>query len=158
MSDVDRDDTAGMAALRPLSACVAGSGLMTLGVLQFLGQVWSAVPDAARQEMLATVRVSFFGFLLTLAALVLAWLGQRAGGTAWRGAITLFGLFAFAGSAYSVALGTGRALTKAAPATAAALPPDEVLVFLAAGVIALVLLVAGLTVLAMRRLMKGDEA
>ena len=147
-----------MAALRPLSACVAGAGVMTLGVLQFLGQVWSAVPDAARQEMLVTVRVAFLGFLFTLAALVLAWIGQRIGGSVWRGAITLFGLIAFAGSAYSVARGTGRALGKAMPSAAEAVPPSEVLALLAAGLLALVLLAAGLAVQALRAMLRKEGA
>ena len=151
----DAQEQAG--ALRPLTACVAGAGVMTLGVLQFLGQVWSALPDPARQDLLATVRVAFVGFLLTLAALVLAWLGQKIGGTLWRGAISLFGLFAFAGSAYSVALGTGRALAKAAPETVPVIPPDGVLVFLALGVAALLLLVAVLAGLGLRHLLRRDE-
>lgn len=151
-------DEGGTTGLRPLSACVAGAGVMTLGVLQFLGQVWSTVPDSARLEMLVTVRVAFIGFLFTLAALVLAWLGQRTAGGWWRGTITLFGLIAFAGSAYSVALGIGRALTTAVPAAGEALPTGEVLAFLAAGVTLLLLLAVSLVGLAVRRMLKGDEA
>jgi hypothetical protein len=157
MTDKAGDTDAGMAALRPLSACVAGAGIMTLGVLQFLGQVWSAVPDAARLEMLITVRVAFLGFLVTLAALVLAWLGQRIAGPVLRGAITLFGLVVFAASAFSVALGIGRALSKAAPLTNDALPPDGVLAFMGAELVALVLLAAALAIMALRGLLRREE-
>lgn len=157
MTDGTGDADAGMAALRPLSACVAGAGVMTLGVLQFLGQVWSAVPEAARQDLLVTVRVAFVGFLLTLAALVLGWLGQRIGGAVWRAAITLFGLFAFAGTAFGVALGIGRALGKATPLVDEVVPADEVLVFLGAAMTALLLLVGVLALLAMRRLLRRES-
>jgi len=158
MTDEAEVDTGGHGALRPLSACVAGAGVMTLGLLQFLGQVWSALPDPARQDLLATVRVAFFGFLLTLAALVLAWLGQRIGGAGWRGAVALFGLFAFAGSAYAVALGTGRALAKASPVDADVFPPDEVLVFMGIGAAALALLLVTLGIIVLRVLLRRNEA
>ena len=141
------------AGLRPLSACVAGSGVMTLGVLQFLGQVWSAVPDAARQEMVVTVRVAFLGFIITLAALVLAWLGQRVGGPAWRGMVTLFGLVSFAASAFSVALGIGRGLSKAAPLAKDAMPTDGVLAFMGAAMAVFCLLGLALMVMSARRLL-----
>lgn len=155
MSEQSATDEQGMAGLRPLSACVAGAGVMTLGVLQFLGQVWSAVPEAARQDLLVTVRVAFFGFLFTLAALVLAWLGQRVGGTVWRAAITLFGLFAFAGTAFGVALGIGRALGKATPLAQGVVPADGVLAFLGAAMTGLLLLAVILVVMVVRQVFKG---
>lgn len=153
MTNSDASDKAADAGLRPLSACVAGAGLMTLGVLQFLGNVWSEIPEAARQELLIATRVAFIGFLFTLAALVLAWLGQQAGGAMWRGATSLFGLIAFAGSAYIVALGTSRALGMAMPTDSAALPGGEVLFFVGAGAAALLLLAAILTLMALRLLL-----
>ncbi|TAD82322.1 MAG: hypothetical protein EAY70_03610 [Sphingomonadales bacterium] len=159
MVDKTGDDDAGMAgALRPLSACVAGAGVMTLGVLQFLGQVWSAMPDPARQELLVTVRVAFIGFLVTLAALVLGWLGQRVGGAIWRTAITLFGLIAFAGSAFSVATGIGRALGNATSLVAGVVPPDGVLVFVAVTILALIGLTVALAILAVRHIIRRAEA
>lgn len=152
MSNSGATSDDGIAALRPLSACVAGAGVMTLGVLQFLGQLWNAVPDPVRQEMLVTVRVAFLGFLLTLGALVLGWLGKRTGGALWRGAITLFGLTVFAASAYGVALGTGRALGKALPSAPDALPADEVLFMMGAGATAFLALAATLLIMAIRRI------
>ncbi len=150
-------DEQGMAGLRPLSACVAGAGVTTLGVLQFLGQVWSVMPEAARQDLLVTVRVAFFGFLFTLAALVLAWLGQRVGGAVWRAAITLFGLFTFAGTSFGVALGIGRALGKATPVAQDIVPADGVLAFLGAAMLGLLLLAVMLAAMTVRRLFKGAK-
>lgn len=157
MTDEGASDDAGMAALRPLSACVAGSGLMTLGILQFLGQVWSEIPDAARQELLIATRVAFIGFLLCLGALVLAWLGQQVGGVIWRGAASLFGLITFAGSSYIVAISTSRALGIAIPSDREAMPGGEVLFFVGSGAVLLLVLAVVLVILALRQALRSEE-
>ena len=152
MIDAGTSSATPYTALRPLSACAAGAGLLTLGVLQFLGAVWDAIPIPAREELLVATRVAFLGFLFTLAALVLAWLAQGAG-RIWLSLTTVFGLLSFAGSAFLVGRGVSRALAAAMPA-AAARPPDEVAVFLALAACGMIALIVALPVLAFVRAVK----
>jgi len=132
------------AGLRPLTACAAASGVMTLGVLQFLGQVWDGLPLDGRVAMLEATRTAFFAFLFALAALVLGWFAGRSAGPLWRGAATLFALLAFVGGAAIVTSRISRALTALMPPGIADEPSGEIGGFIGVGVAALALLAVAL--------------
>ena len=137
---------AGEAGLRPLTACVAGSGVMTLGLLQFVGNVWNDFPDPARQEMLLATRIGFIALLFALISLVLAWVVRRIAAPWWIGVANLYGLLVFAGSALVITRSLGRALTSVMPQGDMPLP-DDVQGLLGIGGAALVLLALSLPVL-----------
>lgn len=157
MTDETSQDRTGETALRPLVACAAASGVMTLGVLQFLGEVWADLPIAARLAMLEATRTAFFAFLFALAALVLGWFAGRSAGPLWRGAVTLFALLAFVGSALIVTNRISRALAELLPPGSGDTPSDAVGGYIGAGVLALGLLAASLVVLAVIRLIREEN-
>lgn len=145
------------AGLRPLVACAAASGVMTLGVLQFLGEVWADLTLAARLAMLEAARTAFFAFLFALAALVLGWFAGRGTGPLWRGAVTLFGLLAFVGSALIVTNRISRALAALLPPGTGNEPSGEIGGYIGVGVLALALLASSLVVTAVISLARREN-
>lgn len=153
----ERDD-GGETGLRPLVACTAASGVMTLGVLQFLGEVWGTLPVEARLAMLEATRTAFMAFLFALGALVLAWFARGVAGPLWRTAATLLALLSFAGSALIVTQRISRALGALVPQGMGRDPAEEIGGFIGLGVLALLALAAVLLVLALRQMLRRNES
>ena len=63
-------------ALRPLLLATIGSGVMTLGLLQFGGDLLDQLTGSDRVHLLHGIRSAFFAFLGTSAALLTAYLCQ----------------------------------------------------------------------------------
>jgi hypothetical protein len=68
-TDIDAED-----ALRPLLLATVGAGVMTLGLLQFWGDLLDQLDIADRTRLLHGIRSAFFAFLGTSAALLTAYL------------------------------------------------------------------------------------
>ena len=101
-------------SIRPLSASAVAAGVMAVGVLQFIGDIWDQLPEPARYEAVTAIRLGFIAFLLDLVLLVGAWLVRRSSSPQWLAAANALGVVIFAGSALVVASGVSRAFSAAA--------------------------------------------
>lgn len=122
--------------LRPLIASASAGGIMILGILQFVGAAWAALPPEARIEAAIATRVGFIAFLVTLAMLVLAWLVAARVPRLWLAFANALGVLVFAYGAFVIGRGISRALSVAG-GTMEALPPGDTQAFLAFAVLSL---------------------
>jgi hypothetical protein len=90
---VDAED-----ALRPLLLATVGAGVMTLGLLQFWGDLLEQLEIADRTRLLHGIRSSFFAFLGTSAALLAAYLFRAYDSARLSALFNVYGAACFLGA------------------------------------------------------------
>ena len=92
-SPIDAED-----ALRPLLLATVGAGVMTLGLLQFWGDLLDQLEIADRTRLLHGIRSSFFAFLGTSAALLTAYLCRAYDSARLSALFNVYGAACFLGA------------------------------------------------------------
>jgi hypothetical protein len=131
------------ASLRPLTASLVATGIMTIGVLQFLGEMWGELPPEGRHGITLATRVASLMFLSMLAMAALAWVARESAPRSWLVAANALSVIAFGGGAFLVTREISRALS-AAERSVSALPPGDIGAFIGATVLAPLLLMSWL--------------
>lgn len=130
----------GETSLRPLTASLVAAGVMTIGVLQFLGDIWGDIPPAARHGVAIATRIASLSFLALLALAVAAWLARESASRRWLAAANVLAAVVFGGGAFIVTREISRALSTADPAVGA-LPGGGIETFVSATVLAPLVLI-----------------
>ena len=86
------------ATLRPLLLATVGAGVMTLGLLQFWGDLLDQLEIADRTRLLHGIRSSFFDFLGTSAALLTAYLCRAYDSARLSALFNVYGAACFLGA------------------------------------------------------------
>lgn len=129
-------DAAG--SYRPLLSATAASGVMTIGVLQFMGDIWSDLPTLSREYLTMAVQGAFIGFLFQLGAVIIALLAGSRSGSRFTAALNGYGVAAVTAGVFITGTLVSRALLVAQPSTLE--PVDSLALFSAIGVLGLIAL------------------
>lgn len=128
------------ASYRPLLSAAAASGVMTIGVLQFMGGIWSDLPTLSREYLTMAVQGAFIGFLFQLGAVVIALFTGARSGSRLTAALNAYGVAAVTAGVFITGTLVSRALLIARPSTVE--PVDSLALFLAFGALGLIALAA----------------
>jgi hypothetical protein len=149
---IDNDAAGAEIVLRPLLLATIGSGVMTLGLLQFCTDLLDHAGPGDRAHVVHGIRSSFFAFLGTSAALLTAYLSGTYRSPRLSAVFNCYGAACFLAAVVVAGGHIGTALSSLAGSPGQGVTVGNFFLF---SMIGLVLLVAGALMSALKHRVRG---
>lgn len=129
---------------RPLLAATTGSGLMTVGVLQFTGSIWGSAEPLSQELIAIAARTTLLAFIMNAATLGLGFIVRGRPRPILCAILNVYGSTVFLVGAFLSGSYISKALLLIRPETTAI--PESLQVFLGASAVGFFAILAALVI------------